>query len=189
MISRCGAGNGSLLAVLRMKYDTAFTYSLSLDGTGRHWTPLRTLEGIGCCRPRLLQLASGALILTGGRCTPIGPAENHLWIDYAGDLAHWQRISLSAQHNLLAPPAMPRYSAAVNCTSSNGTRLARCSANETLGYTSLLATGNKTGVVVYNLNSQECGACAYSMRFTVGESKPTAANGHAEETVVGHVST
>lgn len=189
MISRCGAGNGSLLAVLRMKYDTAFTYSLSLDGTGRHWTPLRTLEGIGCCRPRLLQLASGALILTGGRCTPIGPAENHLWIDHAGDLAHWQRISLSAQHNLLAPPAMPRYSAAVNCTSRNGTRLARCSANETLGYTSLLATGNQTGVVVYNLNSQECGACAYSMRFTVGESKPTAANGHAEETVVGHVST
>jgi hypothetical protein len=67
--------NGSLLAVLRMKYDTSYTHSLSLDGTGRSWTPLRTLQGLGCCRPRLLQLASGPLLLTGGRCTPIGAAD------------------------------------------------------------------------------------------------------------------
>ena len=78
--------NGSLLAVvLRMKYDTSYSYSLSLDGTtGRNcWTRLRTMQGIGCCRPRLLQLEAGLLLLSGGRCTPIGPAENHLWINHA----------------------------------------------------------------------------------------------------------
>lgn len=164
--------NSSLLAVLRMKYDTSYTYSLSLDGTGRSWTRLRTLPGIGCCRPRLMQLAAGPLLLTGGRCTPIGPAENHLWINHAGDLARWERVSLSARHNGLAPVGMPRYSAGVNCTAANGTRLARCSAADTLGYTSLLPTGNRSGLVVYNLNSKECGACAYSMQFSVGVVAP-----------------
>jgi hypothetical protein len=66
-------------------------------------------------------------------CNPAGPAENHLWLNLAGDLAHWERVSLSAQHNRLAPASMPRYSYSVNCTASNGTRLARCSADETLG--------------------------------------------------------
>lgn len=179
--------NGSLIAVLRMKYDAAFTYSLSLDGSGRRWTPLRMLDGIGCCRPRLLQLGSGALILTGGRCTPIGPADNHFWVNYAGDLARWQRISLSAQHNLRAPATMPRYTDGVNCTATNGSRLLRCSAAETLGYTSLLPTGNRTGVVVYNLNSDECGACAYSMRFSVGEAKPRVTR-HGAERATEHVS-
>ena len=60
---------------------------------------------------------------------------------------------------------MPKYSRDVNCTAANGTRLARCSASETLGYTSLLPTGNASAVVIYNLNSKSCGACAYSMRL------------------------
>ena len=69
--------NGSLVAVLRMKFDTFYTHSLSLDGTGRTWTLPTELPGMGCCRPRLLRLGV-ALLLTGGRCTPTGPAENNL---------------------------------------------------------------------------------------------------------------
>ena len=69
--------NGSLVAVLRMKFDTLHTHSLSLDGTGRTWTLPTELPGMGCCRPRLLRLGE-ALLLTGGRCTPTGPAENIL---------------------------------------------------------------------------------------------------------------
>ena len=47
---------------------------------------------------------------------------------------HWEKISLSSRHNALAPPTVPRYSEDVNCT-KNGTRLAKCSDRETLGYT------------------------------------------------------
>ena len=93
-----------------MKFDTFYTASLSLDGTGRSWTmPLEMpgdpssrelgprstprcllvtedrLAGMGCCRPRLLRLGP-SLLLSGGRCTPTMPAENHLWVNKAGDL-------------------------------------------------------------------------------------------------------
>jgi len=156
-----------------MKFDSAFTHSLSLDGTGRTWTRPVTIkkgsateQGIGCCRPRVLQLAAGPVLLTGGRCTPIGPAENHMWVNQKGDLVDWEKISLSSHHNALAPADMPKYSVDVNCTAKNGTRMEKCSDRETLGYTSLLPTGNSSGVVVYNLNSRKC-PCAYSMRFSV----------------------
>ena len=158
--------NGSLLAVLRIKYDNAFATSLSLDGKGRTWTTLRALDGIGCCRPRLLQLPAGPLLLSGGRCTPIGPAENHLWVNRRGDLIEWERISLSAPHNRLAPRAgVPTFSAGVNCTAANGTRLPKCPQSETLGYTSLLPLGDRSALIVYSLNSEQCASCAYSMRF------------------------
>ena len=49
----------------------------------------------------------------------------------------------------------------------NGTRLARCSASETLGYTSLLPTGPRSALVVYSLSTKGCKSCAYSMRFSV----------------------
>lgn len=55
-----------------------------------------------------------------------------------------------------------------------GTRMKKCSDRETLGYTSLLPTGNSSGVVVYNLNSRKC-PCAYSMRFNVAGVVATAA--------------
>jgi hypothetical protein len=63
-----------------MKYYTAYTaytHSLSPDGTGRTWP---RLAGTGCYRLRLLQLAAGPVRLTGGRYTPIELAGNHLLV-------------------------------------------------------------------------------------------------------------
>ena len=68
-----------------MKFDTFYTASVSLDGTGRSWTMPVEMPGMGCCRPRLLRLGPSVL-LSGGRCTPTMPAENHLWVNKAGDL-------------------------------------------------------------------------------------------------------
>lgn len=60
------------------------------------------------------------------------------------------------------------------------------------GYTSLLPTGDRSGVVVYNLNSKECGACAYSMRFHIAANatihqEMAAETGEAAHMPVGEV--
>ena len=46
-----------------------FYQSYSSDG-GLTWTSPRPISGVGCVRPRLLRLASGPLLLTGGRLCP-----------------------------------------------------------------------------------------------------------------------
>ena len=93
---------------------------------------------MGCCRPRLLRLGK-SLLLSGGRCTPHAAADNHLWLNTAGDAAARTRHSLSYWHNRLAPPAMPKYSPDVNC--SGVPPGGKCADRETLGYTSLLPVG------------------------------------------------
>jgi hypothetical protein len=137
--------NSSLLCVMRMKFDTNYMTTRS-DDQGLSWTKAVEMSdasglGMGCCRPRLLILSGGggaqSLLLSGGRCTAHRAAENHVWrktIDGGGTESGWERHSLSYWHNELAPAGMPVYTESVNCT-KGGVKQAKCSDDETLGYT------------------------------------------------------
>ena len=72
------ADNKTLLVVFRPDSDGfcpgtpayRFYYqAYSYDG-GLSWSKPRPIPGVGCVRPRLLRLDSGALLLSGGRLCP-----------------------------------------------------------------------------------------------------------------------
>ena len=84
--------NGDLLCIYRVAWNRDFHKSYSQD-EGLTWSEPMHMEGMWAVQPRLCQLASGALILTGGR------PGLFLWLCVDGRGEKWERVNLGAHHN------------------------------------------------------------------------------------------
>ena len=136
--------DGSLLVVLRLDCGDGthhpkgqwgrfapYVQTRSRDG-GRTWSPVAAAAGApGCAYPKLLALASGPLLLSGGRSIYAGTDDNDLWVSWAGDGAAWERHAISAAHNAGAAAGSRTF----NASRVNSSALAH---RQTVAYTSLL---------------------------------------------------
>jgi hypothetical protein len=152
------ADNKTLLTVLRMDGDSNcasqsyryYSASYSSDG-GLSWTPPKPMEGAGCVRPKLKLLASGPLLLTGGRLCVEDAQGVYLWVneDGMGGIAgedarvEWKRHSISYQHDRLwkAAGGDPKYLFGEGVNASDGWG--------TLSYTSIMPTGPASAAITY----------------------------------------
>ena len=128
---------------------------------GRTWSKAARLVDtrgrmMGCARPRLIGFGAGGVVLSGGRLNKTNH-ENMLWVNAAGDGAAWEAVSISYVHNALEPDGTLHFGPSVN--NSN----ARISTS----YTSLVATGPRTGYVVYSRLLPSPSA-AFALRFELG---------------------
>jgi len=154
--------NRTLLSVVRMDGDSScfdsdvlpanrnantttyrnYAASYSTDH-GESWSLPAAIPGTGCARPRVMQLAEGPLLLTGGRLCVENMTGIFLWInaDGMGGTDSWVRHSITAQHNRLwQGDAKYLFSEMVNDSS----------VFETLSYTSIVATGPRSAAIMYN---------------------------------------
>lgn len=103
--------DGSILCVFRLDAGDgrqahpfrSYAKSVSTDG-GLTWsTPVPLPKSIGCARPRLLRLAAGGLLMSGGRLGPRNH-DNYIWWNARGDGVLWEPHSISYWHNGARPP-------------------------------------------------------------------------------------
>jgi hypothetical protein len=123
------------------------------------------VQGAGCARPRLKRLATGPLLLTGGRVCVENITGLYLWLNQDGmggkprrvgapvaevgaASAGWSRHSISAAHNdLWRGDAQYLFTGAVNDSAKW----------ETLAYTSILPTGTgKTWPLLCSTFRESC---------------------------------
>ena len=146
----------TIICVIRMDGDGAcggggykYYYQSYSTTSGQTWSAPTPINGTGCARPRLLKLSEGPLLLSGGRLCVEKTKDLSLWVNddglagaHGGDpRTQWVRYSLSYWHNLLwhGDPAL-KFTTAVNDTT----------ATESLFYTSIVSTGPRSFVVLYN---------------------------------------
>ena len=157
------ADGETILCVMRLDAGDRGGYlpyakSFSADG-GYSWSrPTLMGHGIGSARPRLLRIAKGpssivtgagagtdhSLLLSGGR-TWGANRDVFLWLNTKGNGVDWApQFSISYWHNLLEPNASRHFTA-------HGVNHSTHWPRECTSYTSLIATGDATAAVVYNL--------------------------------------
>jgi hypothetical protein len=172
----------SLVAAIRMDGDAGcssgtyrYYYQSYSTDLGRSWTVPRPIVGAGCARPRLRLLEpDGPLLLSGGRLCVENTTGLFLWINENGLAGlhgdspaaaaggdgdgdgesgtgglnpDWVRHSLSYWHNQLwQGEDYYRFTEAVNDSNAWGT----------LGYTSLIQTGPKSGAVLCKFCATDC---------------------------------
>lgn len=159
--------DGSILAVVRLDAGDGpathpflpYARSVSVDG-GRTWSAAVALvdelgHNIGCARPRLLTMPSGAVLLSGGRLHR-GNWDTYVWLNAAGDGKAWSAHSVSYWHNVMQTNASLRFPPSVNASAS------RISTS----YTSLVATGAASGFVVYS-RTEPSPSVGFAMPFTL----------------------
>lgn len=158
--------DGRILCVLRLDAGDGvrsqpyrpYVRSMSSDG-GLTWSAAVPLgEGVGCARPRLLALGKRSLLLSGGRRSPTN-RDILLWHNAAGDAAIWEAHSISFLHNQLEPNATLHFDAKLNAS------LLR----ESTSYTSLIATGERSGFIVYSRHKPPGPDVAFAMPFWLEE--------------------
>ena len=91
---------------------------------GKDWTKAVPIKGAGCARPRLLKLAAGPLLLSGGRLCVEDTDDISMWLNSdglagttpGGELpGEWAKTSVSYWHNRLwTGPASMRFDAQIN---------------------------------------------------------------------------
>ena len=160
-VIRLDGGDGRKVLPPDMKAHHMLPYvkTVSTDG-GKTWSkPVSLVDTrgmmMGCARPRLLGLTGGGVVLSGGRLNRTNH-ENMLWVNAAGDGVAWEAISVSYVHNALEPNGTLHFGASVN--NSN----ARISTS----YTSLVATGSRSGYIVYS-RLLPSPSVAFALRFTL----------------------
>eukprot|EP01052_Picozoa_sp_SAG31_P016618 SAG31_NODE_1107_length_9877_cov_4.000102_2_plen_357_part_00 len=126
---------------------------------------------VGCARPKITQMAGGALLLAGGR--PSGAREDPmLWLNAEGDAVRWQPFSVSYWHNqLLNQSCCWRNSTPYSIriwpfdAHLNGSQFPR----ESTSYNSLLRMNGTHGFVVYSqwLHHRGNEWRAYSLPFAL----------------------
>ena len=100
--------NRTVMAAIRMDGDSScrsgsyeyFHSAMSTD-FGRSFSRPAPIKGAGCARPRLKRLASGPLLMTGGRLCVENRTGLFLWLSVDGMGAGFSRHSISAAHNAL----------------------------------------------------------------------------------------
>ena len=157
--------DGRILCVLRLDAGDGtkshpyrpYVRSVSGDG-GRTWSRAVSLgESVGCARPRLLALG-GSLLLSGGRLSRTS-RDIRLWLNAAGDGAAWEAHSISYLHNRLEPNASLHFDGKINAST----------ARESTSYTSLVATGARSGFLVYARHLPPHPDVAFAMPFTLDD--------------------
>ena len=158
-IIRLDAGDGRKVLPPDMKAHHMLPYvkTVSRDG-GKTWskpTSLVDTRGLmmGCARPRLLGLSGGGVLLSGGRLNHTNH-ENYLWVNALGDGQAWEAISISYIHDALEPDSSLHFGTSVN---NSGARIST-------SYTSLVATGPRSGYVVYS-RLLPSPSVAFALRF------------------------
>ena len=136
----------------------------SRDG-GLTWSAAAPIPGTpGCAYPQLLRLASGPLLLSGGRSVYNATDDNDVWVSWDGDGSNrWERHALSGVHNA---GAARTGALTYDAWRVNGTRVATLEHRQTCAYTWLLAVGGSAALVGYDLieNGTKHG---YAMRIDV----------------------
>ena len=159
------ADNKTLLCVIRMDGDAGcasksyrnFGATYSRD-SGATWSRAVPIAGAGCARPKLLKLAGGPLVLSGGRLCIENTDDISIWVNEdgmagaaTGGPGSWQKHSVSFWHNAMwAGPTIGKdpnssftynllFDAEVNNSNAFGT----------LGYTSLIPAGPREFVIIY----------------------------------------
>jgi len=77
------------------------------------------MVGIGAARPKLARLASGGLLLSGGRARNRNTSDIIVWANPAGDGRDWTKHSVTDAHNRgvqASGSGLPRYPENVNST-------------------------------------------------------------------------
>jgi hypothetical protein len=138
-----GDGSKSLPPDKKPHHFLPYVKTVSKDG-GKTWSKAVSLvdtRGVmmGCARPRLLGLTGGGVVMSGGRLNKTNH-ENYLWVDSKGDGVAWEAISVSYIHNMKEPNSTLHFGASVN---NSGARVST-------SYTSIVATGPRSGYVVYS---------------------------------------
>ena len=144
---------------------------------GKDWTKAVPIKGAGCARPRLLKLAAGPLLLSGGRLCVEDTDDISMWLNSDGLAGtapggqlpgEWAKTSVSYWHNRLwTGPASMRFDAQINNSNAFATlvrppRLCVFSARRARSlplcliaadcwqaYTSLIPSGPSSGVIIY----------------------------------------
>ena len=141
---------------------------------GKDWTKAVPIKGAGCARPRLLKLAAGPLLLSGGRLCVEDTDDISMWLNSdglagttpGGELpGEWAKTSVSYWHNRLwTGPASMRFDAQINNSNAFATLVrprasasflraepAHCliAADCWQAYTSLIPSGPSSGVIIY----------------------------------------
>ena len=140
---------------------------------GKDWTKAVPIKGAGCARPRLLKLAAGPLLLSGGRLCVEDTDDISMWLNSdglagttpGGELpGEWAKTSVSYWHNRLwTGPASMRFDAQINNSNAFATLVRpRASLRPSRGpallahcrwcwqaYTSLIPSGPSSGVIIY----------------------------------------
>ena len=134
--------------------------SFSSDG-GKTWSKPESFgEGFVTGHPRLLKLAAGQLILVGNQVKDTN-RDLYMYINEAGDGRSWEtKCSISGWHNRLVVVPSLRFTPAVN----NSPAVPRH--GEITGLTSLVRTGNQTGVLLYSRTLDNT-SITFAMRFHV----------------------
>jgi len=134
-ITRLDGGDGSRSWIL------PYGRAVSSDG-GRTWSQGTVLpKGVGSARPSLMRTADGQVVLSGGRLSPTDK-DVRVWLNSGRGLGlqPWQPHSISYLHNLMEPNKTLHFTPLINCSHTHA---------ESLSYTSIVATGAQSGVVVY----------------------------------------
>ena len=97
-------------------------------------------------------------MLSGGRRSPTD-RDILLWHNAAGDAATWEAHSISFVHNQLEPNASLHFDARLNASANAS------SPRESTSYTSLVATGERSGFVVYSRHKPPGPDVAFAMPF------------------------
>ena len=79
-----------------------------------------------------------------------------MWVNQKGDAEDFTAISISYVHNMLEQNASRKFTPQVNSTRS-----------ESQSYTSLMWTGERSGVLTYDAGRGTKFASAYSVRFAL----------------------
>ena len=147
--------NRTLVCVLRMDGDSSCAtesykdyYAAYSSDNGLSWSAPRRIDGAGCARPRLLKLASGPLLLSGGRLCVENASGVFAWVNEDGmggigggaPRAEWVKHSISYQHNRLwRGDPIYLFDERVNVSD----------AWQTLSYTTMMATGPDSLTITY----------------------------------------
>ena len=102
-------------------------YKAYSSDKGQTWTKAVPMAGIGCVRPRLLQMGSpsvagtdagrrGPLLLESGRQGIDNISDVTLWVNEKGDGVEWSRYSISYQHNRLVTNQTRKFTHYINGT-------------------------------------------------------------------------
>ena len=158
-------GDGkTLICVIRMDGDAgcstnSYRYYAAMYSRddGASWSRAVPIPGAGCARPRLLKLAGGPLILSGGRLCVEKTDDISIWVNKdgmagaaTGGPGKWTKHSVSYWHNAKwAGPTMGHSEENTSWSYLFDSQINNSNAFATLAYTSLIPAGDREFVVIY----------------------------------------
>ena len=139
---------------------------------GKDWTKAVPIKGAGCARPRLLKLAAGPLLLSGGRLCVEDTDDISMWLNSDGQAqrraascrasgprrpsrtgtiacGRGRRACGSTRRSTTATPSRHSCAPAPLCVLPVGPLCSLIAAGCLQAYTSLIPSGPSSGVIIY----------------------------------------